>query len=338
MGEVEIFDNSPLTLYDMEIYGVDMMVLMPSMVGTTNESQVKLCEKHPAKFRTFVSEQQLKIKVNTGEAKWTIEAALEEIETALKKWDKWVVGIGEFVPRDWNPKKVYTFRERLDEYRLTLDLARKYGKAICFHDFTWEYEWDPWKLLLRVAKEYPDVPIIVNHAGHSIGAYPRQDFYVRRAAEIAGYPLIREGNVFLEIGTLPAEYQRILVEDPNVGPTKLLWGSDYGHVPQYNLKTPDKDPKAFSSSIRKWMPVPPYQTDWWGWMSYEINKLKQWVGQDEINLILGGNAAKIYKLPVPYERMFLCGRPDIFGIGWEESIPYIPREQVIYPDGESGKS
>jgi hypothetical protein len=85
------------------------------------------------------------------------------------------------------------------------------------------------------------------------------------------------------------------------------------------------------------MPVPPYQTDWWEWMSYEISKLKQWIGQDEINFILGVNAAKIYKLSVPYERMFLCGRPDVFGIGWEESIPYIPREQVIYPDGESGK-
>ena len=43
------------------------------MVGTTNESQVKLCEKYPDKFRTFVSEQQLKIKVSAGEAKWTIE-------------------------------------------------------------------------------------------------------------------------------------------------------------------------------------------------------------------------------------------------------------------------
>jgi len=39
-------------------------------------------------------------------------------------------------------------------------------------------------------------------------------------------------------------------------------------------------------------------------------------------------------LPVPHERMFLSGRPDVFGIHWEESVPYIPREQVRYPDYE----
>jgi hypothetical protein len=63
----------------------------------------------------------------------------------------------------------------------------------------------------------------------------------------------------------------------------------------------------------------------------------QWVGQDEINLVLGGNAAKIFKLPVPFERMFLCGRPDINGIYWKETIPYIPIEQVMYPDDKAAK-
>jgi hypothetical protein len=40
MGQVEIFDNSPLTLYDMEIYGVDMMVLMPSVTMDTFRSTI----------------------------------------------------------------------------------------------------------------------------------------------------------------------------------------------------------------------------------------------------------------------------------------------------------
>ncbi len=52
-----------------------------------------------------------------------------------------------------------------------------------------------------------------------------------------------------------------------------------------------------------------------------------------INLIMGGNAAKIFKLPVPYERMFLSGRPDVFGIYWDESVSYIPDEQIINKDG-----
>jgi len=32
--------------------------------------------------------------------------------------------------------------------------------------------------------------------------------------------------------------------------------------------------------------------------------------------------------------MFPEGRPDIFGEKWRESIPFIPREQIKYPDPE----
>jgi hypothetical protein len=56
--------------------------------------------------------------------------------------------------------------------------------------------------------------------------------------------------------------------------------------------------------------------------------------QDEINLILGGTAAKLQKLPVPYPRMFPEGRLDIFGDRAAESVPFIPREQIQYPDPE----
>ena len=137
------------------------------------------------------------------------------------------------------------------------------------------------------------------------------------------------------MGTWTAEWIRMAVEDPNVGPTQLLWGSDYGNVPQYlttDCRRDGKIARSFSSSMKRWQATPAYQSDWWGWERTQIELLKQWVGQDEVNLILGGNAAKLFKLPVPYERMFLCGRPDINGIYWKESIPYIPIEQVMYPD------
>ena len=41
-GEVIPYDNSAFTLHDMETYGVDMAVLLPSFLNTTNESQAKL--------------------------------------------------------------------------------------------------------------------------------------------------------------------------------------------------------------------------------------------------------------------------------------------------------
>jgi hypothetical protein len=83
-GEVESFDNSPLCLYDMERYGVDMGVLLPSVTGTTNETQAKLVDKYPDKFRACCSDQKLKIKVWRGECEWTLEAAVEEVDAALK--------------------------------------------------------------------------------------------------------------------------------------------------------------------------------------------------------------------------------------------------------------
>jgi hypothetical protein len=30
--------------------------------------------------------------------------------------------------------------------------------------------------------------------------------------------------------------------------------------------------------------------------------------------------------------MFACGRPDLSGIYWDKTIPYIPDEQVQKPD------
>jgi len=93
--------------------------------------------------------------------------------------------------------------------------------------------------------------------------------------------------------------------------------------------------------------VPTYQPDWYGWGLRTIDRVGDWLTQDEINLIMGGTAAKLYKLPVPYPRMFPEGvpyprmfpegRPDIYGDKWEESIPFLPREQIQHPDPENLK-
>ena len=95
-GELEPFDNSPLTLYDMERYGVDMCILKPSITGTTNEMQAMLVDQHPDKFRAMCSDQKLKIKVWREEKEWNLQDAVDEVEAALKTGK--FVGIGEFVP------------------------------------------------------------------------------------------------------------------------------------------------------------------------------------------------------------------------------------------------
>ena len=331
MQEVEHFDNSALCLYDMERYGVDMCLLKPSATGTTNEMQAALVDKYPDKFRAFCADQKLKIKIGSGEVKWNLDDAAAEVEAALKTGK--FIGIGEGAPRDLEPTKVYDFKERLDEYRAFMELARKYDVTMDFHEFAWDYEWDPYKLLVRISREYPDVSIVLNHGGYSIGAYVEGATNIKRACAVVGESVGRgSGNIFLETGTWPAEYFGIALKDPNVGVTQLIWGGDYGNVPQYIVSNPDGDPPSYASPIKKWPWVLPYQTDWWGWSLHQIRKLRDWVTQDEINLILGGNAARIFRLPVPYERMFLSGRPDIWGMEWENSVPFIPKEQVVNPD------
>jgi hypothetical protein len=45
-----------------------------------------------------------------------------------------------------------------------------------------------------------------------------------------------------------------------------------------------------------------HQVDYWGWSLKELQRLR--IPQDDLNLVLGGNAARIYNLPVPYTRLF----------------------------------
>jgi predicted TIM-barrel fold metal-dependent hydrolase len=324
-GEVAPFDNSPLCLYDMERYGIDMCLLKPSVVGTTNESQAKLVEKYPDKFRAFCADQTLKLKVWRGEAKWTLDAAAEEVETALKSGK--YIGIGEFVPKNHDDSYIYSYAERLAEYRVFAALAQKYSVSLDFHDWS-SYSFDSYQILGKIAAEYPEVPIIFCHAGCSIGAYAYGPDVIKKALYYAG----RADNIYLETGNWVAEYFEMALKDPNVGPTQLIWGGDYGNVPQYIIASPGGTPSHFASTFKRWPPVPHYHIDWWGFALHQIDKVREFATQDEINLILGGNAARIWRLPVPYERMFLSGRPDVFGVGWEKSVPYIPRDQVVHPD------
>ena len=331
----ETYDNSPLCLYDMKRYGVDMCRLLPSWTGTTNEMQAMLVDKYPDKFCASCSDQTLKLKCARGETKWTLEAAVEEVEAALKTGK--FVGIGEFVPMNRDRKKIYTFRERLDEFRKFMGLAAKYGVVLDFHEWSGA-AWGAgatagYAILRKISGEYPDVNVVLMHGGYSSGGFVQGPDLIRAACSVAGC-----GNVYLETENWLAEYFEIALKNPNVGATQLIWGGDYGNCPQYFLAR--QGGKYLGSGgahggVASKFPTPPrYQSDWWGWALYQIHKLRDLnlATQDEINLILGGNAAKVFKLKVPHPRMFPCGRPDLYGIHWEESIPFLPAEQIQNPD------
>ena len=249
------------------------------------------------------------------------------------------LGIGEFLPKPITSKSVevaggqvasgdYTFRERLGHIRRFCDLAAKHDVTIDFHESSGR-QWGGgtyggYGLLSKIAAEYSDVPVIICHGGGHTEAG------IKAACSAAG----RE-NVYLECGDWPAEYFEIALKNPNIGITQVIWGHDYGNVPQYITAHPGEKyhPASYPTlRMRKFPLVPTYQTDFWGWSLHQIHKIRDWVTQDEINLILGGNAAKIFKLSVPHPRMFPEGRPDIWGIHWEKSIPFLPTDQIQNPD------
>lgn len=88
-----------------------------------------------------------------------------------------------------------------------------------------------------------------------------------------------------------------MLAEPNLGAEKLVWGTDWGasilcvtHLGQSHFE-----------QIRKDGPIS-YQSDYWGWSLNELLSVR--CSQDDRNLILGGNAARIYGLPVRHRRLF----------------------------------
>jgi hypothetical protein len=70
MALLEPYDNSARLLYDMDIYSVDMCVLLPAF-GMTNELNAELVERHPEHFVAVCSAVETAQKAGRGEAPWT---------------------------------------------------------------------------------------------------------------------------------------------------------------------------------------------------------------------------------------------------------------------------
>ena len=162
------------------------------------------------------------------------------------------------------------------------------------------------------------------------------------------YPVVASfDNVYVETGGWSEKNFEVAFES-GMSAAQMMWGHDYGNVPQYIYRenimnynpTPEMvSPWDYRKTVSFFMrcdsdfpEVPTYQSDFYGWGLRTVDRVGDWLPQDEINLILGGTAAKLYKLPVPYPRMFPEGRPDIYGDKWEESIPYLPDDQIQHPE------
>ncbi len=306
MFQVEAYDNSPRLLYDMECYGVDMCVTEP-FFGMTNETNLAQKHKYPDKFVCNCSAQKQRLKALKGEGEYDVDEAIQELDDLLSTGE--YVGIGEGSPLH-QPKKVngrMVFPDQntiINDMMKTMDVCRKHkvpfryhagapgGYGIGYHNYPTTY--NP-LFVHTLAVTYPDVPIILEHAGIEGGWW--EHFWEQSLHVAAGHK-----NIYLEAGRCWAELYFKALTDPSVGAEKIIWGTDWGaSLPLWSNY--QRYPETYTRQNIK-EGIPRHQHDIWGWSLRQLMNLD--ISQDDLNLILGGNAVRLYNLRTPggLTRMF----------------------------------
>jgi predicted TIM-barrel fold metal-dependent hydrolase len=300
MPHLQTYDNSARLFYDMECYDVDMCILC-SAFGMNNEINVQLVDKYPDKFRALCCAKKTVERAQAGELEWTMEAACEELDELLSTGK--FVGIGEGMPSNHTEThRTYSHSQRMEELRLVMDVARKHGVSVRVHTGSpggyqitythWPENWHPY-WVHDLATEYPDVTIIFDHGGMQGG---NMENLVNECIQVAA----NHDNVYLETGLYWTELYYKALLNPNVGPEKLIWGTDWG-ASQPTYTHINAHPQTYTMQVRK-DGIVRHQVDIMGWSLKQLAGLN--ISQDDLNLILGGNALRIYKIDFPLTRMF----------------------------------
>ena len=298
MGGMETYDNSPRLLYDMECYGVDMCVLQVAF-GMSNDLNLELVEKYPDKFVATAGA----VKSKELGSDWTAKAAYDELDELLATGKFRGIAEGPITrPAQAFKGKTYNMSERMDELRLTMELGRKYDVVVTIHTGTaggypithtfWPEDWNPY-WVHDLAAEYPDVNIVFAHGGMQGG-------YMTDLVDQCILVASNYNNVYLETGLYWTDLYYKALKYPNVGPEKLIWGSDWG-ASQPIITRLGNDPQSFSMQVHS-EGIIRHQNDVMGWSLKQVDRLD--ISQDDVNLILGGNAVRLFKLKTPLTRMF----------------------------------
>jgi predicted TIM-barrel fold metal-dependent hydrolase len=333
--EVEAVDNSGQALFDMDAYGVDMGILLPSFVGTHSQEYADICRRNPGRFRTCAVETELRLAASKGEKKWTIEDAIKELDGYFAN-DDMFVGVGEFSPgsmgviRD-RPTKL----ERLKEWYTIAEFCTHYDIPCYTHEFTSYCMEEHLTMIAAVCSKYPAFKVLIAHGGGSKESDIDKACSLARSFE----------NIYLETGYWRAEYYEYALRDPDLGAAKLIWGGgDTGsHIwyPMINHGAIRTEKNTVYCNRNNWIwtgsKAVDYQPDFLGWATHQVHRLKDLdlCTQDEINLIVGGNAVRLYKLPIPENCTFAANRPDLNLMPRDILNATVPvkRAQFLWPEG-----
>jgi len=308
-----VYSNAPRMLYHMDRYNIDVSLLLPAF-GMTNTTNMEIMKEHPGRFVAMCRDVETSFAVQREGKPWKIENALNEVEELLATG--MFVGIGEGMPSQGN-----SYGERLETLCKFMELCRKYKVVATYHTgFPSGYsggglarvqgKYDLFHanpmLCHEVAAAYPDVPIIMEHAGIEGGGYYLE--YYEKSLNVAA----SHHNVYLECGQWWAELYERPLKDPNIGCEKLVFGTDWGASCTPQSWMPGCIPETYVNQETPLGP-PSHQCDIWGWALRELGRLN--IPQDDLNLILGGNACRLFNIKTPHTRLFkdyLNKRPTLW--------------------------
>lgn len=306
MGVTTTYANTDRLLYHMDRYGIDVSVLQPAF-AMTNEINKQMIKAHPDRLVSMVWDVETRRKEKeTG--KWSVDEAVEELRRELDTG--LYVGIGEGMPGG------HTIRPggwdaRLEEICKIMDLCREYKVMATYHcgfpagyagsleyatvQGHYDHDWDNPFRAGQLAAMYPDVPILLLHSGIEGSGY-RTDIYEKCLAVARSHH-----NLYLECGMWWAELYEKPLKDPNIGCEKLVYGTDWGAASTPQSWMPGCVPETFTNQdINSGLPA--HQIDIWGWSLREVGRLN--IPQDDLNLILGGNACRLMNIKTPHTRLF----------------------------------
>jgi predicted TIM-barrel fold metal-dependent hydrolase len=299
------YENSARLEYDMDCYGVDMCVLLPAF-GMTDELDLELVERSPDKYVAACGATEYMLRCREGEEEWSIDGVCAELDRLLATGK--FVAVGEsmpYMPVPYDKWKPVGRAEAVTNMLRIAEVAHRHGVALRYHTgipygYTAAYSYgflgpgnfNPlWGH--DIAAAFPDLTLVFDHGGIQAGWWER--WYEECLNVIAAHD-----NVYVETGLWWRELYEQPLMDPNIGPEKLLWGTDWGASMQI-YSQPGRFPPSYPVQLRK-EGIVHYQVDYWGWSLRELGGVR--ISQDDMNLILGGNAARIFKLGVPLTRLF----------------------------------
>ncbi|MCD7934877.1 MAG: amidohydrolase [Oscillospiraceae bacterium] len=311
-AQVEEADNSDMILLDMDAYGIDMGIILPSMIGTTNALHADMVRRHPDRFRSMCVDTQTRLAAVKGEKEWNINDAIKELDEALSLGPDIMVGIGEIAPGSLGcPRERPTRAQRFKEWCAIAELATHYDVPCYFHDYSHINMEAPLTMMSSVLQKYPGFKLIIAHGGG------QTEDDIKSACYLAGL----FEHVYLETGYWRAEYYEYALKNYQIGASKLIWGGgDTGSRIWYPQATQPGlsriDPTFIWYNRNNWALGDRelcYQPDYYGWSTHQIHRLKdmELCTQDEINLIIGGNAARLYKIKLDPRYTFCYNRPDL---------------------------